>query len=108
MAKLRLQSALSTSQVSSFVTSDAVIVAGSAILVAPLVLGFVQRFIAKTPFLATHFTLGFAVAGFLVWFLSARMLSGKIKMVGIGVGAGLFIVAITPVFNEQVATRLRI
>jgi len=84
-----------------FLTSDAMIVAGSAILVAPVLLGSIERLRQKVPFLKDHITIGLVIAAFAISII-AYMLQGKLRLIVLGVAAGVAITALAPFFEATI------
>lgn len=84
-----------------FLTSDAMIVAGSAILVTPLLLKSIEKLRQKVPFLKDHITIGMLIAAFAISII-AYMLQGKLRLVVLGIAAGTAITALAPFFEEAI------
>ena len=96
---------VSVSRATEFLTSKEVIVAGAVIVLVPLLLTQAQGIIAKVPFLRDHFTIAFLVLGFLVSAIGLA-LSGMLRTVIVGIGAGFAITGLAPQIREAI-TRAR-
>ena len=93
---------VSTSKIMSFLTSKELIVAGAAIIIVPLIINQARDLIAKVPFLRDHFTVAFLVLGFIVSALALVVPAGILRILFLGVGAGLAVTAIAPQIREAI------
>ena len=82
-----------------FLTSDAMLVSGAAIVLTPLLRASVDRIIEQVPFLKDHSTIALLIAAFVVFMLVSK-LSGKLRQIGIGFATGLAIAGILPLIPE--------
>ena len=92
-----------------FVTSNEVVTVVSAVIVTPLTLSIIKRFIEKVPFLKDHFTIGLIVAAFVIFILVGKFTkqSTKLRSIGIGIAAGVLITAIAPYFDDSLRGLLK-
>jgi len=93
---------VSVSKFQTFLTSKEFIAVASAVVVTPLILTQVRNIVARTPLLQRNFTIGMVLVGFVI-FLIAFMVSGFIRTILIGVGAGVAITALAPIFEGQIS-----
>ena len=89
---------VSVSKFQSFLTSKEFIAVGSAVVITPLILNQVRSIVARTPLLQRNFTIGMVLIGFVI-FIIAFMVSGFPRTILIGVGAGVAITALAPIFE---------
>lgn len=84
-----------------FVTSDEVVAVGSAIIITPLLLKSIEAIVAKVPFLRDHFSVGLAIAAFVIFILAGKMTKqgSKLRPVLVGIAGGVLITAIAPFFE---------
>ena len=89
---------VSVSKFQSFLTSKEFIAVGSAVVITPLILNQVRSIVARTPLLQRNFTIGMVLIGFVI-FIIAFMVSGFPRTILIGVGAGVAITTLAPIFE---------
>jgi len=89
-------------QLLGFLTSKELLIAGSAIIGVPLLLASAQNFISRIPFLKDHFTIAFLILGFMIASIGFGM-SGIIRPILIGIGAGFAVGALTPQIRETIS-----
>ena len=92
-------------QLLGFLTSKEILIAGGAVIGVPLLLASAQNFISRIPFLKDHFTVAFLFLGFAIFTIGLGM-SGMIRPILVGVGAGFVIGALSPQIKETI-TRIR-
>ena len=93
MAKLIPQIGVKDFQ--QFITSEELILVGSAIILTPLLQATVDELASRIPFLAEHASIALILIAFVIFAFSSK-LPKMIRLVAIGFSAGLAITAIAP------------
>ncbi len=91
---------VSVDKFQNFAKSKEVIVAAVSFILTPIALTKVQEVLIKVPFLKENLTIGFILAGFLIFMIAFKM-EGLPKTVLASIGAGVFVTAILSIGQIQ-------
>lgn len=101
MASISLKGA--TGSLGALVKSPEVIAIATSVFIVPLIQPFVDKIIAKIPFLSKHRTIALIVVGLVIFMMAGKMKSGGMfRAIVIGIAGSLFILGIAPVINQFV------
>jgi len=92
-----------TKSLGALVKSPEVIAIGTSVFIVPLIQPFVDRLIARIPFLSAHRTIALIVVGLVIFILAGKMKQGGLfRAIVIGIAGSLFIIGVAPVINQFV------
>lgn len=91
-----------TKAISGLVKSPEVIAIATSVFIVPLIQPFVDRLIAKIPFLNKHRTIALILVGVVVFMLASKIKGAMFRAVAIGIAGSLFILGLSPVINQFV------
>lgn len=91
-----------TKTLSSMIKSPEVIAIATSVFLVPMVQPFVDKIIARIPFLNQHRTLSLVLVGVIVFFIASKVKSAIVRAVVIGIAGSLFILGLSPIINQFV------
>ena len=88
---------ISSGNITKTLMSESVLAVGSALIFGTLASNKLTEFIGKVPFLSEHITFGLIGISIVILIISAKMKSGVLKAIVIGLAGGSFFIAILQV-----------
>lgn len=92
-----------TKSLGALVKSPEVIAIATSVFITPLVQPFVDRLIARIPFLNQHRTIALIIVGVIIFMMAAKLKAGGfVRAIVIGIAGSLFIIGVAPFINQFV------